>query len=109
MKRTPTYHLDELKRLLADPATRIIRQRDRAAAASLGYADDDEMVERINQLRSDELYKSMPAEKCPGLWQDVYITAEENGDSLYIKLQKSYDGKGVVISFKKDTGANDGP
>lgn len=102
MKTTPTYDLDELKRLLADSATRIICQRDRAEAASLGYADDDDMVERVNQLRPDELFKSMPAAKRPGLWQDVYKTDEGNGDKLYIKLQKSNDGKGVIISFKKE-------
>lgn len=101
MKTTPTYDLEELKRLLADSDTRIICKRDRAEAASLGYADDDEMVDRVNRLRCDELHKSMEAEKFPGLWQDVYKTDEGNGDMLYIKLQKSYDGKGVIVSFKR--------
>jgi hypothetical protein len=45
----------------------------------------------------------MPARKVPGLWQDVYKTEDEEFH-LYIKLQKSFDGRGVLIQFKKDTG-----
>jgi len=33
------------------------------------------------------------------IWQDVYRTNDGNV-GIYIKLQKSLDGKGVIISFK---------
>jgi hypothetical protein len=36
----------------------------------------------------------------PGLWQDVYRTSD-GPIELYIKIQKSNDGKGVIIQFKE--------
>lgn len=102
MVKYPTYSLEEIKQLLKNPDTRIIRRRDRLIAASLGYADDDDMVARIIRMTSDEFYKTMEAEEVPGLWQDVYKTSERDGTRLYIKLQ-IHAGSGVVISFKPDT------
>ncbi|QXE89963.1 type II toxin-antitoxin system MqsR family toxin [Geomonas subterranea] len=104
MPNGPHYSLEEIKNLLRDPDTRIIRRRDRAVAASLGYADDDEMVDRIIRLHPSEFYKTMEAETpgAQGLWQDVYKSNEGNGTGLYIKLQIA-SGAGVVISFKQDT------
>lgn len=104
MPNRPHYSLEEIKNLLRDPNTRIIRRRDRSVAASLGYADDDEMVERIIRLHPSEFYKKMEAEnaEAKGLWQDVYKSDEGNGTGLYIKLQIAA-GAGVVISFKQDT------
>jgi hypothetical protein len=42
----------------------------------------------------------MEAEKCPGLWQDVYHS-EFYGVELYIKLQISSAGTAVVVQFKR--------
>jgi hypothetical protein len=94
------YDLDEIKNLLDDPNKRIVTRASRLDAVSLGYAGPDDMVERVKLLKKTEIYKTMEAEKKPGLWQDVYVT-EDCGVGLYIKLQKSCDGKGVIISFKK--------
>lgn len=102
MGNSPTYSLEELKHLLRNPASRIVRRRDRALAASLGYADDEEMVARVLRLYADEFYKTMESTDVPGLWQDVYKTDEGNGTRLYIKLQICA-GAGVIISFKEDT------
>lgn len=99
MKKTPTYDLDELKELLQDEETRIISLDDIKEAVSLGYADDDEMVARVLKLKPKEFYKSMPAKKFQKLWQDVYYTYD-GSTKLYIKLQKSFNGKGVIVSFK---------
>ena len=33
------------------------------------------------------------------IWQDVYRSNDSEA-GIYIKLQKSVDGKGVIISFK---------
>lgn len=98
---TAHYDLDELKDLLDDPGRRIITQSSRLGASSLGYISPDEMVERVQSLRKGEIYKTMTATRKPGLWQDVYKTSDGNGRLLYIKLQKSVDEKGVIISFKK--------
>jgi hypothetical protein len=102
----PTYDLREIKELLSDPDARVITRRDRKEAAELGYPSDDEMVARVNSLRATEFQKTMECldEHFVGLWQDVYKTSEPSGIRLYIKLQKNYDGDGVLISFKKDTG-----
>lgn len=100
-KHPPTFSLEAIKKLLADPSTRIVRKRDRAEAASLGYADDNEMVARVNLLRHEEFDKTDESDKKPGLWFDVYKTSEGNGTALYIKLQLDYDGKGVIVSFKR--------
>jgi len=102
MTKLPTYDLDELKALLSDPSTRIVRRRDRAEAARLGYPSDDDMVARVLLVKKSEFQKTMEAEACPGLWQDVYKTVEPSGIRLYIKLQKNEDGDGVLISFKEE-------
>jgi hypothetical protein len=94
------YDLNEIKELLKDPNTRIITRRSRIEAVSLGYASDSDMVYRIQYLSVSEIYKTMESVQCPGLWQDVYRTSDGSID-LYIKIQKSYDGKGVIIQFKE--------
>lgn len=100
MADTPYYSLEEIRRLLKNPDTRIITRRDRREAAALGYADDDEMVGRVLQVTLDEFKKKMEAEEMPGYWQDVYNSVEPDGSKLYIKLQIR-EGSGVIISFKR--------
>ena len=51
-------------------------------------------------LGPEHFYKSMEADKCPGLWQDVYHLSYK-GTWLYIKLQKLPDGRAVVVQFKQ--------
>ncbi|MCP4116077.1 MAG: hypothetical protein GY737_11855 [Desulfobacteraceae bacterium] len=97
-----TYNLCELQALLRDPATRRVTTKAEINASSVGIIGKEEIVARVLQLRPDEIYKTMTANLKPGLWQDVYKT-QEAGIPLYIKLQKSYDEKGVVIQLKKDT------
>jgi motility quorum-sensing regulator/GCU-specific mRNA interferase toxin len=58
------------------------------------------MSERVCRLSHSEFYKSMESEKIKGTYQDVYYTYDEDV-KLYIKLQISFDGKGVIISFKE--------
>jgi hypothetical protein len=107
MKKRPTYDLAELQELLKKEETRQVMQRDRNAAAKLGYADEEEMVKRALKLRTDEFFKSMPSERYSNLMQDVYYTHDEpnkwgrKNKDLYIKLQKSFNGKCIIISFKE--------
>lgn len=100
MKKRPSYDLEEIKKLLAKEESRIVMQRDRQEAVRLGYADDEEMVSRVLKLRSEEFHKTMPSEKFSNLKQDVYYTSDGK-ILLYIKLQISFNGKGVIISFKE--------
>ena len=98
-KRKPHYGLDALKMLLLHESTRILTRSGRQGAATLGYFTDDVIVARVLQLKSSEFYKSMTVNGNSRIWQDVYRT--KDGDiGIYIKLQKSVDAKGVVISFK---------
>ena len=98
-KRKPHYGLDGLKMLLLHESTRIVTRSGRQGAATLGYFDEESMVARVLRLTSREFYKSMTRYENSKIWQDVYQTYDgETG--IYIKLQKSLDGKGVIISFK---------
>lgn len=99
MIKVPTYDLEELKELLKEES-RIVMQRDRQEAVRLGYADDEEMVNRVLKLRSEEFHKTMPSKKYSNLMQDVYYTHDKT-KVLYIKLQISFNGKGVIITFKE--------
>jgi hypothetical protein len=98
-KRKPHYGLDALKMLLLHEATRIVTRSGRQGAAMLGYFDDESMVARVLRLVSREFCKSMTTYGGSKIWQDVYRT-NDGEMGIYIKLQKSLDGKGVVISFK---------
>ncbi len=96
------YDLHEIQELLHDPDTRFITQISFTEAVKLGYASESDMVERVQKLRKTEIHKTMTTRNNNKLWQDVYITTDNN-KSLYIKLQKSFDGKGIIISFKEKT------
>jgi motility quorum-sensing regulator/GCU-specific mRNA interferase toxin len=97
--KKPSYELEEIKELLQEIGTRIITKSSRQDAVKLGYADDAEMVNRILKITSKDFFKTMPAEKSP-FFQDVYYTWDGT-KKIYIKLQKSLTGKGVIISFKE--------
>jgi len=97
--KKPSYDLEEIKELLQGKDTRFVTRSSRQDAVKLGYAADDEMVNRILNITSKEFYKTMPAEKFP-FFQDVYYTYDGT-KKIYIKLQKSLTGKGVIISFKE--------
>lgn len=96
----PTYELSTIQELLDNPRTQIITDLAYCAAVSLGYAGKEEIVEVVKRITFNDFYKTMEAEKRPGLWQDVY-RINDRGILLYVKLQLSADGKGVVIQFKR--------
>ena len=51
-------------------------------------------------LEERHFYKSMPSEKMPDLWQDVYKVTFL-GVPLYVKIQVR-GGRAVLISYKPD-------
>lgn len=103
--QTATYDLDEIKSLVRQVETRIITRTCRQNAVTLGFAGDTEIVNAILALKKINLYKTMPAnsDDKKGIMQDVYHLNDYcPGRVLYIKLQKSFDGrKGVVIQLKE--------
>lgn len=95
---TPTYDLAEVQRKMRAGEYRVTTSA-RDAAALLGFQESD--IERcIASLRRMDFYKSMEAERAPGLWQDVYRPTFE-GVALYVKVQIAVRGNAVVISFKE--------
>lgn len=98
-KKTPRYSLEELQKLIANKKTQIITTTCRRNAHALGISDT-EIIEIVLSITSRDFYKSMTEYEDYKIWQDVY--KPRHGDlDLYIKLQKSTDGKGVVIQLKQ--------
>jgi hypothetical protein len=96
----PTYDLHEIQRLIGQgPISSWITPVAREGAARLRL-DQSALVDVVLALTEQHFYKSMEAEKVPGLWQDVYHL-EHRGIWLYIKLQLSRDGQAVVVQFKR--------
>jgi motility quorum-sensing regulator/GCU-specific mRNA interferase toxin len=93
------YDLDELKTLIENPKTCIITKSSEKTAQELGFITYDEIVEQVLKIKKSDIYKTMTTHYDHTLWQDVYKPIV-NGMDCYIKLQKSHDGKGVVVSFK---------
>ena len=71
------------------------------SASAIGFDDADICDCILNWLTGSHFYKSMPAEKMPGLWQDVYRLAYQD-TRVYLKLQIGFSDESVVISFKED-------
>ncbi|PWJ68183.1 MULTISPECIES: type II toxin-antitoxin system MqsR family toxin [unclassified Fibrobacter] len=99
------YDLELIKKLLQDKDKRFVTRSSKQTAVLLGYTDEDSIVERVCKLRSNEIYKTMTTDADTTLWQDVYHSADTKADGscvrLYIKIQITKNGNGVVISFKE--------
>ena len=94
------YHLADVQNLVAQGRFHLTTTA-RLDALNLGF-DHEDVRACIQELRDSHFYKSMPADKAPGLWQDVYkITFE--GIRIYLKLQITGSRTAVAISFKEDT------
>lgn len=100
-KNTPTYDLEELKELLSNSDTVHITRRARVDAVGLGYPDEESVIDRVIRLKRSEFHESVESkEHFTKEWQDVYKTSDGT-TRLYIKLKKSFNGQGVVVSFHK--------
>ncbi len=94
-----TYDLDKAKELIELGRLRVTEHAF-SDAVKLGYASEEEIGDRILKLRKTEIYKTMPAKKCPGMWQDVYRT-DDDGIMIYIKIQINNNIQTIVVSFEK--------
>ena len=94
----PTYSLALIKKLVSEGRRNITRSALRDAFdLGMEESDIDECVCEV--LTEDDFYKTMPAEKVSGLWQDVYHV-EFSGFLIYLKVQINLVSNAVVISFK---------
>ncbi|HSU17292.1 MAG TPA: type II toxin-antitoxin system MqsR family toxin [Longimicrobium sp.] len=97
---TPAYDLERIQQLVGQgELSRVITGASRQGADQLGFEEPD-IVAAVLGLTPTCFYKSMEAEKRPGLWQDVYHLHFRAMD-LYIKLQIDPDGFAIVVQFKK--------
>lgn len=104
-KARASYSLENIKILLQNPETRIITKRARKEAFQCGYVTDEEIIAEVMTLRTTDLFESTPSHLNHHVWQDVYKVDRshplqpDQTQKLYIKLQESPVGIGVVISF----------
>lgn len=100
MEGKPTYDLRQLQQLVGQgELSRVITSAAREGASECGL-DVPEIVAAVLELGPSHFYKTMEAEKCPGLWQDVYHIGFQ-GRELYVKLQLSPDGRATVVQCKR--------
>ena len=96
----PSYPLEQIRQLVRERKFRITETALQGAA--LMNFLDEEIIECVTIcLVESHFYKTMPAERVPGLMQDVYKIRYE-GERVYLKLQISKSGHAVVIAFKAD-------
>lgn len=96
-----SYDLVQVKALVRAGAYAITNSA-RRDALQLAFSEAD-ILDCILGLDESDCFKTMPAEKAPGLMQDVYRPLYE-GQRLYVKLQIATSVSGgttVVISFKR--------
>jgi motility quorum-sensing regulator/GCU-specific mRNA interferase toxin len=96
----PRYDLQHLQQLVGQgPFSRLITKAALDGGTPLSCGTE-EIVEAVLALTKDDFYKTMPSERVPGLWQDVYHL-DRNRVTLYIKLQLGFDGRAHVVQFKQ--------
>lgn len=98
-KRKPTFALRTVKKLVKNPATRIITRQAFKDAAFLGWEEED-IVECVAQLSPHDFYKSMTTYENAQHWQDVYRPVYRDVP-LYVKVQCEAEEIVVIISFKE--------
>jgi MqsR (Motility quorum-sensing regulator) toxin of toxin-antitoxin system len=96
----PSYPLEQIKRLFQED-NYLITVTALETAALISFLNDDIVDCVTNHLGESHFYKTMAAERIPGLMQDVYKIRYE-GQRVYLKLQINKAGCAVVVSFKED-------
>jgi hypothetical protein len=103
---SPTYSLSDLKAKV-DIGHYAITLKAAGDAGSMGM-DEEDITDCIRALTKADFYKTMPSDKVPGRFQDVYKT-HWCGKPIYAKLTLGFPGnKAVVVSFKRDQSQSPG-
>jgi motility quorum-sensing regulator / GCU-specific mRNA interferase toxin len=98
-KDGPTHDLETIKVVFSDTKGLSITGSALKDAAALGYGSE-EIIEVIQSIESGHFYKTMPSEKRPGYWQDVYRVPD--GDvELYVKFTSDTVTEFKLLSFKE--------
>jgi motility quorum-sensing regulator/GCU-specific mRNA interferase toxin len=99
-EHTPMDDLQQMQLLVGQGAmTCRVTEAALLGGEALGM-DRNAIVAVVLSLEPGDFYKTMEADLCPGLWQDVYH-CRVNELELYIKLQVDHTGRAVVIQFKR--------
>lgn len=102
----PTYDLKRVKELIRAGSYRITLRALTDARSDFDF-DEARLLQEVLGLKLQELDKTMPSEKKPGLWQDVYkkrILVDGKTRWAYIKvniIEPKGQETAVVISFHK--------
>lgn len=102
----PTYDLKLIRELIRTGSYRITLRALTDAQSDFDF-NAERILEEVLGLKLQELDKTMPSEKMPDLWQDVYkkrVIINGKTQVAYIKLNiVTPKGKdtAVVISFHK--------
>lgn len=99
-KHLPSYDLIKIKSVFS--AVENLRRTNsaRQGALDLGFTDQD-VVDAIQALTSNDFYKSMPPVHAKFIaWQDVYKSYFKK-ERLYIKFQVNRNNE-LLLSFKRD-------
>ena len=97
----PYYNLKTIKSLIQDRRYYVTKSAQQGALA-IGFGDSQICDCVVIHLDVSHFFKTMPSERLPCLWQDVYKITYE-GVRVYLKLQISLEDEAVIISFKEDT------
>ncbi|MDH0309659.1 type II toxin-antitoxin system MqsR family toxin [Aeromonas caviae] len=95
----PTFDLNSIKSELDNIDKLRTTGAARRGFTELGFSDQD-VVDAISQIKSGDFHKTMPSDKMPAYYFDVYKTKYKN-KNIYVKFQKIKDF--IVVSFKEDT------
>ena len=98
--RRPHYPLKSIKAAFND-LSRLNRTMTATAGAEDLGIDDQVLIDIIAGLTANNFNKSMPSERDPMIWQDVYKTVFE-GRELYMKFTSDSQGELLLISFKEN-------
>ena|SRR5215475_3951892 len=98
-RNSPTHNLAAIKGVFSSAEGLNITGSALRDAAALGYGSE-EIVEVIQSIESGHFYKTMPSEKRPGYWQDVY-RVPDGGMELYVKFTSDTVTEFKLLSFKE--------
>lgn len=99
MNSGPSHDLEAIKAACSDARRLNITGSALRDAAALGYGSE-EIVEVIQGIGAVHSYKTMPSEKRPGYWQDVY-RVPDRGMELYVKFTSDTVTAFKLLSFKE--------
>ena len=100
-KRRAQYPLEDIKAQFSDPnylSNITVSARNGARALRLS---DEDIVQVIQHLMPQDLYKSMTSYHDHTLWQDVYLPTYRS-NRLYVKFTAGDEGRYWLLSFKEN-------